>query len=119
MAMLATRRAEEQSIFVPSQNRKETKWRIVVDVADPKPGAPDAKKKVLLGKPTSKETGYVCVFVCVCVCVCVCVYARRPSVDSEPDDASIVHVLGLLTLFFISFFIFLCQLSAGRAAPIS
>eukprot|EP00802_Teleaulax_amphioxeia_P005497 Tamp_05501.p2 GENE.Tamp_05501~~Tamp_05501.p2 ORF type:complete len:322 (+),score=44.43 Tamp_05501:90-968(+) len=56
MAMLATRRAEEQSICVPSQNRKETKWRIVVDVADPRPGAPDAKKKVLLGKPTSKET---------------------------------------------------------------
>ena len=83
MAMLATRRAEEQSIFVPSQNRKETKWRIVVDVADPKPGAPDAKKKVLLGKPTSKETGYVCVFVCVCVCVCVCTRGAHQLTASQ------------------------------------
>ena len=53
LEMLSTRRAEEVAIFVPSQNRKETKWRIFVDVADAKNGG--TKKKVALGKPTSKE----------------------------------------------------------------
>jgi len=55
--VLSSRRAEQVEIYVPSQNRKETKWRIFVDVAS----VPDAStkqpatKKVALGKPTSKE----------------------------------------------------------------
>jgi len=51
--VLETRRPEEVEIFVPAQNRKEKKWRIFVDVADPK----DEKRerKVSLGKPTTRE----------------------------------------------------------------
>lgn len=50
--ILATRRAEEVEIFVPSQNRKEKKWRVFVEVASSKP------QKVALGnKAAVKGSG--------------------------------------------------------------